>query len=257
MREPAAPQALRLVALGDSSVEAIGADQPMDGYVGRIATYLESWMGRPVHIANVSTGGTTRAIIRDHLPRVDLRTADLVIVADSNDLENRAPLTQYRADLTTLMAALPPSRTVYSDLPLLPGRPPYQRVLQQVADAHGIMRAEVAPFGIAVSVIQPGLVWSSFNATAHASAALAPNGGPYDDLKQALRTRAFGAAVRVPRVLGATPERVAAVIVQAVGAAHPRTRYKVTAMARVLPAVRWLLPDRGWDALTRRMLGLR
>jgi len=36
------------------------------------------------------------------------------------------------------------NRTVYSDLPLEPGRGPYQTVLQQVADAHGIMRADFA-----------------------------------------------------------------------------------------------------------------
>ena len=144
MREPVEPHALRLVALGDSSVEAIGADHPMDGYVGRIATYLASRTGRPVHIANVSNGGTTRDIIREQLPRVDLRTADLVIVADSNDLETGVPLAQYRAALNTLMAALPADRTVYSDLPLLPGRTPYQQVLQQVADAHGILRADFA-----------------------------------------------------------------------------------------------------------------
>jgi hypothetical protein len=105
-------------------------------------------------------------------------------------------------------------------------------------------------------VIEPGLVWSGFNATARGSAALAPTGGPYDALKHALVTRAFGDAAEVPRALGATPEQVAAVLVRAVGARHPRARYRVTAMARVLPAARRLLPDRAWDALTRRMLGL-
>jgi len=129
-----------------------------------------------------------------------------------------------------------------------------KHALEALSDA---LRAEVAPFGVAVVVIQPGLVWSGFNATARASAALAPNGGPYDALKHALVTRAFGEAVAVPRALGATPEQVAAVIVQAVGARRPKARYRVTAMARVLPAVRLLLPDRGWDALTRRTLGLR
>jgi len=144
MREPIPAHAIRLVALGDSTVEAIGADQPLDGYVGRIAGYIASRTGRPVHIVNVSNGGATRDIIRGQLPRVDLRTADIVIVADDNDLQQRVPLDQYRADLTTLMAALPPDRTVYSDLPLEPGRGPYQTVLQQVADAHGIMRADFA-----------------------------------------------------------------------------------------------------------------
>ncbi len=60
MNEPVASNAVRLVALGDSSVEAIGADRPMDGYVGRIARYIEATTGRPVHIANLSDGGTTR-----------------------------------------------------------------------------------------------------------------------------------------------------------------------------------------------------
>ena len=129
-----------------------------------------------------------------------------------------------------------------------------KHALEALSDA---LRAEVAPFGIDVVVIQPGLVWSGFNATARASAALVPNGGPYDALKHALVTRAFGDAAGVPRALGATPEQVAAVIVQAVGTRRPRPRYKVTEMARVLPVVRRLLPDRGWDALTRRMLGLR
>ncbi len=81
-------------------------------------------------------------IIHNQLPKLDLRTADLVIVADSNDLEGRVPLDQYRADLTTLMQALPADRTVYSDLPLFPGREPYQAVLQQLTDAHGIRRAD-------------------------------------------------------------------------------------------------------------------
>lgn len=142
--EPAAANAVRLVAMGDSTVQAIGADSPMDGYVGRIARYIEARTGRPVHIANVSTGGKTADIIRDQLPRVDLSTADIVIVADSNDLESRVPLDKYGADLTTLTALLPPDKTVYSDLPLLPGREPYQRVLQQVTDSRGIMRADFA-----------------------------------------------------------------------------------------------------------------
>jgi len=142
MREPVAPNAVRLVALGDSSVEAIGASRPMDGYVGRIATYIEQKTARPVHIANVSTGGTTADIIQNQLPKVDLKTADLVIVADDND--TGIPLAQYRAELETLMAVLPPDRTIYSDLPGLPGEAPYQQVLHQVTDEHGIMRADFA-----------------------------------------------------------------------------------------------------------------
>jgi lysophospholipase L1-like esterase len=144
MREPVPADGIRLVALGDSSVLAVGADDPLEGYVGRIASYITERTGRPVHIANVSSGGTTTDVVRNQLPQVDLDAADIVIVADSNDLESGVPLGDYRAILTTLVAALPADRTVYSDLPLLPGRDPYQAVLEEVTDAHGIARADFA-----------------------------------------------------------------------------------------------------------------
>ncbi|MBA2756390.1 MAG: hypothetical protein H0U37_02980 [Chloroflexi bacterium] len=144
MREPVPAGAIRLVALGDSSVLAVGADDPMEGFVGRIATYITERTGRPVHIANVSSGGTTADVVRDQLPQVDLARADIVIVADSNDLESGVSLEDYRAVLTTLVAVLPVDRTIYSDLPLLPGRDAYQAVLQQVTDSRGIPRADFA-----------------------------------------------------------------------------------------------------------------
>jgi len=144
MREPVPAHAIRLVALGDSSVLAVGADDPMEGYVGRIASYITKKTGLPVHISNVSSGGTTADVVRDQLPQVDLETADIVIVADSNDLESGVPLEDYRAVLTALVAALPADRTIYSDLPLLPGRDPYQAVLKEVTDSVGIARADFA-----------------------------------------------------------------------------------------------------------------
>jgi len=142
MREPVALNAVRLVALGDSSVEAIGASRPMDGYVGRIATYIEQKTGRPVHISNVSSGGSIADVIRYQLPKVDLKTADIVIVADDN--LNGISLERYRATLEALAAAVPADRTVFSDLPGLPGELRYQPVLSEVTDAHGILRADFA-----------------------------------------------------------------------------------------------------------------
>ncbi len=143
--EPIPAHAIRLVALGDSATQAIGADNPMEGYVGRIATYVQAKTGRPVHITNVSDGGATYSdVVYKQLPRVDLKTADLVIVESSNDLEQRVPLDTYRAALAALMQVLPPEKTVISDLPLEPGRAAYQAILQASADAHHIMRADFA-----------------------------------------------------------------------------------------------------------------
>lgn len=97
--EPVEANAIRVVALGDSATQAIGADTAMEGFVGRIATYVQARTGRPVHMVNVSDGGATyHDIVQNQLPKVDLTTADLVIVACSNDVENGVPLGNYPAN---------------------------------------------------------------------------------------------------------------------------------------------------------------
>lgn len=79
---------------------------------------------------NSSQGGATAGdVVRNQLPTVDPRRADLVIVETSNDMEQRKPVAEYRQNLTRLLDALPPGRTVVSDLPLEDGRAPYQQVL--------------------------------------------------------------------------------------------------------------------------------
>lgn len=143
--EPASEGALRVVAFGDSAMQAIGADRPEEGVAGRVAVYLEAQTGRPVHLANLAQGGATVAqVIEKQLPQADLSCADLVLVVTSNDLEKRVPLTSYRADLKQFLAALPTAKTVISDLPLLPGRTPYQQVLAEEADSLGLARADFA-----------------------------------------------------------------------------------------------------------------
>jgi lysophospholipase L1-like esterase len=143
--EPVPANALRLVALGDSATQAIGADNPMEGFVGRIASYVQAKTGRPVHITNVSVGGATYSgVVQKQLPKVDLKTADLVIVESSNDVEQRIPLDTYRAAVDRLMQVLPAEKTIISDLPLEPGRNAYQAILQASADAHQVLRADFA-----------------------------------------------------------------------------------------------------------------
>ena len=143
--EPVPPNAIRLVAMGDSIMQAIGADHPEDGIAGRIAQYLQSKTGRPVHISNVSVGGATiQDILDQQLLQVDLSQADLIILATATDMEKRVPLATYEANLRTLLDALPPDRTIFSDLPLEPGREAYQTIFQQLVDERGIPRADFA-----------------------------------------------------------------------------------------------------------------
>jgi lysophospholipase L1-like esterase len=143
--QPIAANAIRLVALGDSAMQAIGATHPDEGIAGRVATYLQAKTGRPVHVTNVSAGGATvQDIIDQQLPKVDPRQADLILVASASDLERRVPLDDYRVHLGALLGALPAEKTIVSDLPLEPGRGAYQAVLQQAADQRSVRRADFA-----------------------------------------------------------------------------------------------------------------
>ncbi len=49
--------------------------------------------------------------------------------------------------------------------------------------------------------------------------------------------------------LGGEPDAVAKAIEKAITARRPRTRYPVTASARLFMGQRALLPDRAWDAV--------
>ncbi|MBA3690360.1 MAG: SDR family NAD(P)-dependent oxidoreductase [Actinobacteria bacterium] len=112
-----------------------------------------------------------------------------------------------------------------------------------------VLRVEVQPFGIDVVVIEPGVIATGYADTASIGLHEAAE-GPYGDL-----ARSFLASMASAyRGRGAaSPEKVAEVVRRAVTARRPRTRYKVTLNARILPAARGLLPDRAWDTVLRRI----
>ncbi|MFI8233995.1 oxidoreductase [Streptomyces sp. NPDC085900] len=113
------------------------------------------------------------------------------------------------------------------------------------------LRFEVAPFGIKVSLIEPGLIRTGFGDTAaHTLADSAAPTGPYDSLNEAA-DRQMAQSYR-SKLLSAPPESVAEVIEHAVTGAHPRTRYVVTPAAKLLVHSRRLLGARFFDAYLRR-----
>jgi len=122
--------------------------------------------------------------------------------------------------------------------------------MESLCDA---LRPEVAPFGIAVTLIQPGAVRTRFMASSELHQPAGNENGPYavykaNVAKMAARAHRDGA----PGVLEARD--VAAVILKAVTASRPRARYKAGSQARLAPVARRLLGDRGWDAFMRRMV---
>jgi NAD(P)-dependent dehydrogenase (short-subunit alcohol dehydrogenase family) len=124
-----------------------------------------------------------------------------------------------------------------------------KHALEALSDA---LRFEVEGFGIDVVVIQPGLIRTGFAEAAVGSIAVDPD-DPYARFNQAVGAATAGAYEGgLARVLGGGPDTVARAIERAISARRPRTRYRVTALARLFLTLRRLLPDRGWDALLAR-----
>jgi NAD(P)-dependent dehydrogenase (short-subunit alcohol dehydrogenase family) len=120
--------------------------------------------------------------------------------------------------------------------------------LESFSDA---LRMEVTPFGIRTVLIEPGAVATRFGANCETHNVGTDGTGPYEVFKRnvdAMAARAHrGNAVK-------TAEDVANAITKAVAARRPKARYKVGSQARVAPLARFLLGDRLWDAMMRRMV---
>lgn len=110
------------------------------------------------------------------------------------------------------------------------------------------LRFEVAPFGIRVSLIEPGLIRTGFEAVA--SGHLEESGGPYSALTASAQQQ-MAASYR-STTLSAPPEVVAAAIDHALTSGRPRPRYVVTPAAKALVHTRRLLGGRVFDAYLRR-----
>jgi NAD(P)-dependent dehydrogenase (short-subunit alcohol dehydrogenase family) len=118
--------------------------------------------------------------------------------------------------------------------------------LEAVADA---LRGEVAPFGIAVSLVEPGSIATPmWRKGGERAAQLPPEALElYGDAVERLRAWAAKRGAVTP------PEEVARVVEAALTAERPRTRYVVGAGARTRTLI-GRAPDRARDRLIGRLL---
>lgn len=112
-----------------------------------------------------------------------------------------------------------------------------------------VLRLETAPFGIDVVVIEPGGVKSEWADIAAGEATRISGGGAYTGLVER-----FGKA-RARLGEGPPPSVITDLIVKALKAKHPKTRYSAGMLARPLLILRSWLSDRMFDRLI--MSGLR
>jgi NAD(P)-dependent dehydrogenase (short-subunit alcohol dehydrogenase family) len=127
----------------------------------------------------------------------------------------------------------------------LPGGGIYHATKHAVEAISDAMRFEVSGFGVHVVLIEPGIIRSSFGETAAGS--VSAGDGPYAEFNAAVAEANATASDGPLGKLGGEPDDVAKVIEAAIAARRPRSRYRVTASARVLLTQRRLLPDRAWD----------
>jgi len=124
-----------------------------------------------------------------------------------------------------------------------------KHAVEAISDA---LRFEVRPFGIDVVVIEPGAIRTAFEETSLGT--MSSNGeSPYGEFNDVVAKR-VQATYRGK--LAAEPQAVAKVIEKAAAARRPKTRYVITACARVLLLTRRLLPDRAFDAVLRTQFPL-
>jgi NAD(P)-dependent dehydrogenase (short-subunit alcohol dehydrogenase family) len=112
------------------------------------------------------------------------------------------------------------------------------------------LRLEVAPYGIHVSIIEPGLIATEWGAIAADHVESASGQGPY-----AKEAHAVARSLRAGSEAGSAtqPRVVADVIVKAATARKPKTRYAVGSNARTVLLARRFLSDRALDRFARRV----
>ncbi len=123
-----------------------------------------------------------------------------------------------------------------------------KHALEAFSDA---LRFEVAGFGVAVVLIEPGIIRTEFSATAAGELAeVSPDDGPYAGFEAAVGAATVNAYERGALArLGAGPEAVARTIERAIRSRHPRARYRVTSSASLMIGLRRALPDAVWDRM--------
>ena len=117
------------------------------------------------------------------------------------------------------------------------------------------LRLELYPFGVEVILIEPGYIVTNFQQTAKELAqpyAEAASASPYAKIYAAT----WAGANKSRTASKTTPEDCARVIVEAIESPHPRARYPVTPLAKLVSFAKRILPDTLLDSFLRRKFGI-
>ena len=127
-----------------------------------------------------------------------------------------------------------------------------KHAVEAISDA---LRVEVAPFGVQVVVVEPGLITTRFGSTAtETMTGSTQTDSPYREATAAVE-KAMAQSYE-NKLLTAPPDAVAKAVERALTAKHPRSRYVVTPAARALITTRAMTPGKVWDKVVKLNFGL-
>ena len=117
------------------------------------------------------------------------------------------------------------------------------------------LRMEVKAFGVDVALVEPGVTRSSFvEKTSDSDGMVGGPDSPYAAVRASVARSNNEAYTN--RMMSASAESVAQVVVSAVAADRPRPRYLLTPAAKVMAVTHTVAGDRVWDRLMARQFGL-
>jgi NAD(P)-dependent dehydrogenase (short-subunit alcohol dehydrogenase family) len=117
------------------------------------------------------------------------------------------------------------------------------------------LRLEMYPFGVYVILIEPGYIVTNFQQTVQQLAqpyAERAGASPYAKIYSG----AWAGSNQGRESSKATPEDCARVIWQAIEAPHPKARYAVTSLTKLLAFGKRILPDAWLDSILRKRFGI-
>ena len=137
-------------------------------------------------------------------------------------------------------------------IPLMGAYSASKFALEGLTDA---LRIELLPWGIHVSLIEPGPVATPLWSKTHLLAGMNEGGGAVGELYATANAAAHAAFTKFGQS-GISPDRVAAKVFEALTARNPKTRYLVGGDAKALSWLAALVPDRIRDRMLMKQFGL-
>ena len=236
----------RLAAEASTRLRVVHLDVADGGSVRAAADAAGDRLDVLINNAGIAVGGVVEALSVDDLRRqLEVNVVGQVAVT-------QAMLPALRAATGRIVFISSVSGRVSS--PVLTPYAASKFALEAIADG---LRVELRPWGIDVVLVAPGSIdtdiWrSGLKQFDDGVAAMTDEHRRlYAKLLSGSRKLIASTARRAAPV-----EKVAGIVEEAVTASRPRARYVVGADARAQIALRSLLPDRAYDALVARLLGV-